>query len=94
MRYVEVPGPVDVKAIRKKLGTSQSEFARRYGFSVGIPVWKSMAGAPPTLPNSRTDILNTEFITFTPWLPRPRSSYANEISFELRIRRSRVSNAT
>ena len=33
VRYVEVPDQVDVKAIRAKSGLSQSEFARRYGFS-------------------------------------------------------------
>jgi putative transcriptional regulator len=33
-RYYDVPGPVDVKAIRAKSGLSQSEFARRYGFNV------------------------------------------------------------
>ena len=32
-RY-DVPGPVDVKAIRAKSGLSQTEFARLYGFSV------------------------------------------------------------
>jgi len=29
----DVPGPVDVKAIRAKSGLSQSQFARRFGFS-------------------------------------------------------------
>ncbi len=33
VRYVEVPDFVDVKAIRKKSGLTQAEFARRYGFS-------------------------------------------------------------
>ncbi len=33
-RYYDVPGPVNVKAIRAKTGLSQSEFARRYGFNV------------------------------------------------------------
>ena len=33
-RYYDIPGPVDVKAIRANSGLSQSEFARRYGFSV------------------------------------------------------------
>jgi putative transcriptional regulator len=33
-RYYDVPGPVDVKAIRAKSGLSQSQFARRYGFNV------------------------------------------------------------
>ncbi len=41
-REYEVPGPVDVKAIRSKLGLSQSEFSRRYGFSVRtLQDWKS-----------------------------------------------------
>ena len=33
-RYYDVPGPVDVKAIRAKSGLSQPEFAGRYGFNV------------------------------------------------------------
>ncbi len=33
VRYVEVPEFVNVKAIRKKVGLSQAEFARRYGMS-------------------------------------------------------------
>ena len=33
VRYVEVPDRVDVKSIRAKSGLSQTEFARRYGFS-------------------------------------------------------------
>ncbi len=32
-RVVYVPGAVDVKAIRERLGLSQGEFADRYGFS-------------------------------------------------------------
>lgn len=30
-----VPATVDVRAIRKKLGLSQTAFATRYGFSIG-----------------------------------------------------------
>jgi putative transcriptional regulator len=32
---VRTPDKVDVRAIRKQLGLSQSEFAARYGFSLG-----------------------------------------------------------
>ena len=32
-RRVHIPDPIDVRAIRKGTGLSQSEFARRYGFS-------------------------------------------------------------
>lgn len=32
-RYVQVPDFVNVKAIRKKSGLTQTEFARRYGIS-------------------------------------------------------------
>ena len=32
-RYVEVPDPVNVKAIRQKTGLTQAEFARRYSIS-------------------------------------------------------------
>ena len=37
MRYVEVPGDVDVRAIRSKLGLSQAEFSRRYAVSPCSP---------------------------------------------------------
>lgn len=32
---IEVPDEIDVRAIRKNLGLSQSEFARRFGFAPG-----------------------------------------------------------
>lgn len=32
---VEVPVAVDVRAIRRRLGLTQAEFARRFGFSPG-----------------------------------------------------------
>jgi putative transcriptional regulator len=32
---IHIPATVDVKAIRKRLGLTQEEFAVRYGFSVG-----------------------------------------------------------
>jgi putative transcriptional regulator len=32
---IHVPSTVDVRAIRKKLGLSQTAFAARYGFSIG-----------------------------------------------------------
>ena len=34
VRIVRVPEQVDVKAIRRQLNMSQSEFARRFGFSM------------------------------------------------------------
>jgi putative transcriptional regulator len=34
-RVVRVPVEVDVKAIRRRLGMSQSQFARTFGFSLG-----------------------------------------------------------
>lgn len=33
MRYIEIPGDVNVKAIRCRLGLSQAEFSRRYAVS-------------------------------------------------------------
>jgi len=33
VRTVDVPDPVDVRALRSKLGLSQAEFAARYGIS-------------------------------------------------------------
>jgi putative transcriptional regulator len=48
-REYEVPGPVDVKAIRGKLGLSQSEFSRRYGFSVRtLQDWELGRSKPPS----------------------------------------------
>jgi putative transcriptional regulator len=48
-RYVEVPDPVDVKAIRRKLGLSQSEFSKQFGFSVRtLQDWESGRSTPPS----------------------------------------------
>ena len=48
-RYVEVPDPVDVKAIRLKLGLSQSEFSKRFGFSVRtLQDWELGRSQPPS----------------------------------------------
>jgi len=49
VRYYDVPGPVVVKAIRAKSGLSQSEFARRYGFSVRtLQDWEFGRTQPPS----------------------------------------------
>ena len=48
-RYCDVPGPVDVKAIRAKSGLSQSEFAGRYGFNVRtLQEWELGRTEPPS----------------------------------------------
>ncbi len=48
-REYEVPAAVDVKAIRGKLGLSQSGFARRYGFSVRtLQDWEIGRSKPPS----------------------------------------------
>lgn len=48
-RSYDVPSPVDVKAIRAKSGLSQSEFARRYGFSVRtLQDWEMGRTQPPS----------------------------------------------
>lgn len=48
-REYEVPGPVDVRAIRARSGLSQSEFAREYGFSVRtLQEWESGGARPPS----------------------------------------------
>ena len=45
----DVPGPVDVKAIRAKSGLSQSQFARRYGFSTRtLQDWELGRAKPPS----------------------------------------------
>jgi putative transcriptional regulator len=48
-REYDVPGPVDVKAIRRRSGLSQNEFARRYGFSVRtLQEWEGGGAKPPS----------------------------------------------
>ena len=48
-RHYQVPGPVDVKAIRASLGLSQFEFARRFGFSVRtLQDWELGRSKPPS----------------------------------------------
>jgi putative transcriptional regulator len=48
-RGYEVPGPVDVKAIRSRAGLSQNEFARRYGFGVRtLQEWEAGGAKPPS----------------------------------------------
>ena len=45
----DVPGPVDVKAIRTKQGLSQSQFAKRFGFSVRtLQDWELGRVQPPS----------------------------------------------
>jgi len=45
----DVPAPVDVKAIRAKSGLSQSQFARRYGFSTRtLQDWELGRAQPPS----------------------------------------------
>ena len=49
VRHYDVPGPVDVKAIRAKSGFSQAEFAKRYGFSVRtLQDWEFGRTQPPS----------------------------------------------
>ena len=48
-REYEVPGPVDVRAIRAQSGLSQSEFARQFGFNVRtLQEWESGGAKPPS----------------------------------------------
>ncbi len=45
----DVPGPVDVAAIRAKSGLSQSQFARRFGFSTRtLQDWELGRSQPPS----------------------------------------------
>jgi len=45
----DVPGPVNVKAIRTKQGLSQSQFAKRFGFSVRtLQDWELGRVQPPS----------------------------------------------
>lgn len=47
-RKVYVPDNIDVQAIRRKLGLSQTEFALRFGFSIStVRNWEQGARIPP-----------------------------------------------
>jgi putative transcriptional regulator len=49
VRHYDVPGPVDVKAIRAKSGFSQAEFAKRFGFSLRtLQDWEFGRTQPPS----------------------------------------------
>jgi putative transcriptional regulator len=44
---VHVPDEVDVKALRKRLGYSQSQFSRRFGFSIdALQDWEQHRRTP------------------------------------------------
>lgn len=44
---IHIPAAVDVKALRKRAGLKQAEFAARYGFSVGrVRDWEQGRTAP------------------------------------------------
>ena len=44
---VHVPADVDVRAIRKKLGCSQAQFSRRFGFSIdALQDWEQHRRTP------------------------------------------------
>jgi putative transcriptional regulator len=51
---VHVPGDIDVKAIRTRLGMTQEEFAGRFGFSVNTLKIGSRARANPRVRPART----------------------------------------
>jgi len=45
----DVPGPINVKAVRARSGLSQSQFARRYGFSTRtLQDWELGRSQPPS----------------------------------------------
>jgi putative transcriptional regulator len=44
---VHVPGTVDVRAIRKRLGYSQAQFSKRFGFSIdALQDWEQRRRMP------------------------------------------------
>jgi putative transcriptional regulator len=49
MHQVQIPAELDVKAIRKRLGMSQNEFARNFGFSAStLRNWEQGTRKPET----------------------------------------------
>ena len=55
----DVPGPVDVKAIRAKSGLSQSQFAHRYGFSTRtLQDWELGRAQPPSAVRAYLTVIN------------------------------------
>src|ERR1035438_3633310 len=57
----DVPGPVDVKAIRAKSGLSQFRFARRYGFSTRtLQDWELGRAQPPSAVRAYLTVIRSE----------------------------------
>ncbi|MGB7762160.1 MAG: helix-turn-helix domain-containing protein [Bryobacteraceae bacterium] len=55
----DVPGPVDVKAIRAKSGLSQSQFAHRFGFSTRtLQDWELGRTQPPSAVRAYLTVIN------------------------------------
>src|ERR1035438_2228756 len=66
----DVPGPVDVKAIRTKLGLSQSQFAGRFGFSTRtLQDWELGRAQPPSAVRAYLTVIDR---SEEPSVPRPR----------------------
>lgn len=58
-RIVNVPGPVDVKAIRSQSGLSQSDFAARYGFSARtLQEWEQGRSQPDSAVRAYLLVIN------------------------------------
>ena len=55
------PSPVDVRALRRKLGLTQAGFAGRYGFSVGaVRDWEQGRSAPEGATRSLLIVIERE----------------------------------
>lgn len=48
-RTIVIPGPIDIRSVREKLGLSQSDFAARFGFALRtLQEWEQGRSSPDT----------------------------------------------
>src|SRR5674476_791153 len=73
----DVPGPVNVKAIRAKSGLSQSLFARRYGFSTRtLQDWELGRAQPPSAVRAYLTVIDLSLIHISEPTRQAEISYA------------------
>jgi len=92
-RYVEVPEDVDVRAIRSKLGLSQTEFSRRYAVSPrSLQEWEQGRRRPESAvrayltvidrnPQAVENALMNKSVGSTVVLPLVRSKHPGKLHF-------------
>jgi putative transcriptional regulator len=58
---IHIPAEIDVRALRTKLGATQTQFAERYGFSVGaVRDWEQGRRMPDTSTRAYLKVIAAE----------------------------------